>query len=171
VVSHYFLDKRDLLLATFRSRADVAHTCATALIAAGASPLEAFVEAVLPLDAERLLNWQVWLAFWGTAIGDDELSAAQRERHEQFHADLVRALAVERREGRVAKNRDLGHEARRIITVLDGLAVQVVFEPPSWPPAEQRRIVDEHLHTLRPGASTTPRSRSHTTRPEGRARP
>lgn len=153
IVSHYFVDKRHLLVETFRSRAALAASTAAARIDAGATPLDAFVEAVLPLDGERLLNWQVWLAFWGTAVGDAELSEAQRQRHEHFQHDLEAALRVERAAGRVARHRDLTHEARRLITVLDGIAVQVVFEPAAWPPAEQRRVVAEHLRTLRPGPS------------------
>lgn len=150
IVSHYFADKLDLLLATFRSRADIAAAHAGRLVDGGASPLQAFVDAVLPLDDERLLNWQVWLAFWGAAVGDDALSAAQRDRHGRFHADLVRALAVERAAGRLRAGLDLRHEALRLITVLDGIAVQVVFEPDRWPARKQRRMVDEHLAPLLP---------------------
>jgi len=149
IVSHYFVDKQDLLLATFRSRADVAAACARDQVARGATPLAAFVEAVLPVDADRLLNWQVWLAFWGAAVGDEALSAAQRERHDRFHADLVQALTVERAQGRLRAGLDLRHEALRLITVLDGVAVQVVFEPERWPARKQRRIVDDHLAPLR----------------------
>ena len=162
IVSHYFVDKRALLTATFRSRATLAGRTAAALIEAGATPLEAFVDAVLPLDEDRLLNWQVWLAFWGTAVGDPELSEAQRQRHEHFQHDLEQALRVEREHGRLAPGRDLAHEARRLITVLDGVAVQVVFEPRAWPPDEQRRIVDEHLRGLRADA---PARRARTARP------
>ncbi len=160
IVSHYFVDKRALLTATFRSRAAIAGRTAAALIEAGATPLGSFVEAVLPLDDERLLNWQVWLAFWGTAVGDPELSEAQRQRHDHFQHDLERALRVEQEHGRLAPGRDLAHEARRLITVLDGVAVQVVFEPRAWPPAEQRRIVDEHLRGLRTEATSPRRPRA-----------
>lgn len=150
IVSHYFVDKRHLLLATFRSRADIAGRHARDLVAAGHGPLDAFVEAVLPLDGERLLNWQVWLAFWGAAVGDPDLTGAQRERHATFQAELARALAAERTAGRLRADLDLDHEALRLITVLDGIAVQVVFEPERWPAAAQRRIAHEHLATLRP---------------------
>ena len=162
IVSHYFADKLDLLLATFRSRADIAAARAGRLVAAGATPLQAFVDAVLPLDDERLLNWQVWLAFWGAAVGDEALSAAQRDRHGRFHADLVRALTVERAGGRLRPGLDLRHEALRLITVLDGIAVQVVFEPERWPARKQRRMVDEHLASLRPqAASARPDADAH----------
>jgi AcrR family transcriptional regulator len=150
IVSHYFSDKRDLLLATFRSRAEHAGSHARELVGHGVVPLDAFIEAVLPLDDERLLNWQVWLAFWGSAVGDEELSAAQQGRHDSFQHDLMGALAFEQAHGRLRHDVDLEHEALRLIMVLDGIALQVVFSPDRWPPSAQRRMVDEHLSTLRP---------------------
>jgi TetR/AcrR family transcriptional regulator, transcriptional repressor of bet genes len=150
IVSHYFSDKRDLLLATFRSRAEHAGRLAHLLQEQGAAPLDAFIDAVLPLDDDRLLNWQVWLAFWGSAIGDPELSAAQQERHDSFQLNLVEALATESAAGRLRDDVDLEHEALRLIMVLDGIAMQVVFSPDRWPEAAQRRMVQEHLAGLRP---------------------
>jgi AcrR family transcriptional regulator len=150
MVSHYFRDKRALLEATFRSRAEHAGRLAQTLVAAGHRPLEAFVEAVLPLDEDRLLNWQVWLAFWGQAIGDPELSAAQQERHDSFQRDLVSALGDELTAGRLRSDLDLQHEALRMIMVVDGIALQVVFSPERWPAASQRAMVAQHLAGLRP---------------------
>lgn len=150
IVSHYFSDKRELLLATFRSRAEHAGALAHALVQRGHAPLDAFIEAVLPLDDDRLLNWQVWLAFWGSAIGDEVLTEAQQDRHDSFHRDLVKALEVEHHEGRLRDGLDLDHEALRLIMVVDGIALQVVFAPDRWPTAAQRRMVAEHLEGLRP---------------------
>ncbi len=150
IVSHYFSDKKELLLATFRSRAELAGRHAHTLVENGRAPLEAFLEAVLPLDEERLLNWQVWLAFWGSAVGDQELSAAQQDRHDSFQRDLVAALEVERDHGRLRAGLDLEHESLRLIMVVDGIALQVVFAPERWPDQAQRRMVTEHLEGLRP---------------------
>jgi len=94
IVNHYFADKRDLMRATFRSRADIARARVERSVEAGASLLEAIIDASLPLDAERLLNWKVWLAFWGAAVGDEELSAAQRERHATFLGSIEDALGA-----------------------------------------------------------------------------
>ena len=150
IVSHYFSDKRDLLLATFRSRAERAGLLARQLVERGRAPLDAFLEAVLPLDEERLLNWQVWLAFWGSAVGDEGLSAAQQDRHDSFQRDLVSALDVERQHGRLRPDLDLDHESLRLIMVVDGIALQAVFAPDRWPEVAQRRMVAEHLEGLRP---------------------
>ena len=57
IVSHYFVDKRELMIATFRSRADRARERIDAAVSAGAPALPAIVEAALPLDAEGVASW------------------------------------------------------------------------------------------------------------------
>jgi AcrR family transcriptional regulator len=150
VVTHYFVDKRDLLVATFRSCADAARRRAESEMASGASPLQAIVESALPIDEERLANWKVWLAFWGAAIGDDELTAVQLERYGSFVAAVEQALETERKQGRIRDDLDIAREARRIVALLDGVAVQATFQPEAWPPADQRQIFEDHFATLRP---------------------
>jgi AcrR family transcriptional regulator len=148
IVNHYFTDKRDLLLATFRSRADAARRRVADEMAAGATPLEALVVATLPLDDERMLNWQVWLAFWGAALGDDEMVSVQQARHDEFEAALVAGLRDAQRTGRVRAALDPAVEALKLVALLDGIAVQAIFEPARWTRRLQRRIVDEHLAAL-----------------------
>ncbi len=149
-VTHYFVDKRDLLIATFHSRADAARRRSELLIAAGANALDAIVDSVLPVDEERLADWNVWLAFWGAAIGDDELTAIQHERQRSFMDTIARALEIERGEGRLRADIDLAREARHLVALLDGVALQAAFQPDTWPPVEQRRVIAAHLATLRP---------------------
>ncbi len=153
IVTHYFVDKQDLLVATFRSRADAGRRRWEAAIGAGASPLEAIVDSALPVDDDRLASWKVWLAFWGAAVGDDELTSVQLERHRSFTERVERALATERDEGRLRSDLDLAYEALRLVAALDGIAVQVVLQPDRWPADQQRRMVDDHLAPLTVAAS------------------
>jgi AcrR family transcriptional regulator len=147
IVSHYFVDKRELMIATFRSRADRARERIDAAVSAGAAALPAIVEAALPLDAERAASWKVWLAFWGVAVGDEELSAIQRERHRTFAAAIEAALRAEQDASRFGGT-DAGREALRLVAVLDGIALQAIFEPDRWPAEEQLAMVRAHLAPL-----------------------
>jgi AcrR family transcriptional regulator len=148
IVSYYFVDKRDLLIATFRSRADAARQRMEQARAGGASGLEAIIDNALPLDDEQLAGWKVFLAFWAAAVGDDELSAIHVERHRTFAETVEHALRAERDAGRLGADLDLAHEAHCLITLLDGVALQAVLQPNSWTPERQRRIVDDHLARL-----------------------
>jgi AcrR family transcriptional regulator len=152
IVSHYFVDKRELMIATFRSRADRARERIDAAVSAGVAALPAIVEAALPLDAERVASWKVWLAFWGVAIGDDELSAIQLERHRTFKAAIEAAFRAEQDAGRFG-GADAGREALRLVAVLDGIALQAIFEPERWPAEEQLAMVGAHLAQLEPAPS------------------
>ena len=79
IVSTYFTDKRDLLLSTFRAAASRTTVRFEAAIDAGGS-LQDCLEAWLPLDADRLTDWRVILAFWGVAVTDPELAARRSSR-------------------------------------------------------------------------------------------
>ena len=147
-LSHYFVDKNDLLVATFRSRADLARMRLDAALAAGKSLMEAVVESALPLDEERATNWRVFLAFWGSAIGDEALTTAQRERHQAFNRTVVRAVRAEQTAGCIRADVDAAVAGRRLVALLNGIAVQSMFEPTRWPPDEQVRCVTDHLAGL-----------------------
>lgn len=153
-VTHYFPDKRALLLATFRSRTEQAHRRFEAAAAVGRSMVDAKLDAILPLDEERLLNWKVWLAFWGAAVGDAGLAAEQRYRYETFRSGLEEAVRTDQAGGRITREVDSAELARHLATLLDGIAVQVVFAPDIWPPEEQRRVVGRYLASLDPRTKT-----------------
>ena len=68
-LTHYFENREEIVLAALRAVYD-----ATALrLAKVRRPLPprerlvAYLEETLPLDRERLLEWQVWIAFWSAA--------------------------------------------------------------------------------------------------------
>jgi len=148
IVSHYFADKRDLLLCTFHDQADLAHGRAERLRREGATAIVAVLESVLPLDEERLTAWKVWLSFWGAAVGDGELAAAQHDRQLGFAETIEGALAAEVVAGRLPPGLDLLTEGHRLVALVNGVAGQAVFAPERWPAEEQRRVLAEHLASL-----------------------
>jgi AcrR family transcriptional regulator len=147
-VSHYFADKRQLLLATFRSQTETARRRLADAIRDGADQLEAIVESTLPLDEARMLTWQVWLAFWGAAVGDPELGDEQRARYQGFRDACETAVRARQDGGHFRADLDPAHEARRLVALIDGIAVQAVFASELWPPEEQRRLIEQHLAGL-----------------------
>jgi AcrR family transcriptional regulator len=148
-VNHYFVDKRDLLTATYQSLADGSRERIAGHVSDGMPLLNAVIDAILPLDDQRLATWRVWLAFWGAAIGDEELSLAQQARYETFRAIVVDGLVAEDAAGRLIAGLDLDYEGRRLVAVLDGIAMQVIFHPTLWPPELQWSVVDDHMAQLR----------------------
>lgn len=148
IVTHYFADKHELLMATFQERADRSRRQIEQAVADGATLLDAAVDAALPLDGERRTDWRVYLAYMGAAVGEPELDALLRDRQRRFAdtlADAVRQAVASRR---LAAGLDPEHEAARLMVVLNGVAVLAVFDPARWGADAQRRVVDDHLRPL-----------------------
>jgi AcrR family transcriptional regulator len=148
IVTHYFADKRALVMATFRDRADRARRHIEREVAAGVPLLDASIAVGLPIDDDRMVDWRVYLAYMGAAIGEPELGALLHERQQRFAATVTEAISAEVSAGRLRPGLDPAHEAARLVVILHGVATQAVLAPDLWPPTAQRRVVDEHLATV-----------------------
>ena len=164
IVTHYFADKRSLVMATFQYRADRARHQIDEAVARGESLLDAVI-STLPLDAESLLDWRVSVSYIGASIGDEEMAQLHRRRLDTFIATVRAALRDEQRAGRLPAGVDTKVEADRLVVVMNGIAIQAVLHTDHYTPARQRSIVDAHLRSLgaaRPTArrpvARTPRS-------------
>jgi AcrR family transcriptional regulator len=164
IVTHYFADKRSLVMATFQYRADRARRQIDEAVARGESLLDAVI-STLPLDAESLLDWRVSVSYIGASIGDEEMAQVHRRRLDTFIATVRAALKDEQRAGRMPAGLDTKVEADRLVVVMNGIAIQAVLHTDHYTPARQRAIVEAHLRSLgahRPAArrpvARTPRS-------------
>lgn len=128
IVSTYFTDKRDLLLSTFRAAASRTTVRFEAAINAGGS-LQDCLEAWLPLDADRLTDWRVILAFWGVAVTDPELAAVQDGHVGRARARVERLLRAERGARAGSGSWPPPGLAQQIVALMLGIALQAVFEP------------------------------------------
>lgn len=148
VVSHYFADKRALMLATYAHAASHAAALTEASQPALGADVLAFLRALLPIRSEAARNWRVWFAFWGRAIADDELAAEQRLRAAHFVDRIAEALAAD------PAFADLPSAVRPslaagLFSALVGIAMQAVFDPPDWPPERQIALLADTLNTAR----------------------
>jgi AcrR family transcriptional regulator len=143
-VTHYFADKRELLVFTLEE--SLRHRRGRRQDAVAAGPraaLRATLEGALPIDAERHRHWMVTIAFCASAAGDAELAAVQRVAYREFRSNIVTQL---RACGLTAAN--ARSVAERLIAVADGIAMQAIFDPASWPNKRQVALLAEALHEL-----------------------
>jgi TetR/AcrR family transcriptional regulator, transcriptional repressor of bet genes len=145
-VTHYFTDKRDLLLTTFE--ASLARRRSQRPQPESSTPTErlwASLEGALALDDDRRRHWLVTLACCTQASADEQLAAAQRDAYREFR-DHVASL-VDR--GGFAGSDDATSVAERLIALADGIAIQALFDPHGWPPDRQidtlRRLVTSFI--------------------------
>lgn len=144
-LTHYFADKRELLLHTFQ--ASLNHRRSTRgnrepIDALGA--LMASLEGALPLDDDRKRHWMVTVAFCSQATGDAEMAAAQRDAYREFRS---RTTELARRAG-VAAGRSATRTAEHLIAVADGIAIQALFDPASWPAERQLSALHEGFDAM-----------------------
>jgi AcrR family transcriptional regulator len=144
-LTHYFADKRELLHSTFKAslqsrraqrpeeRLDDPH-----------ADLRAALMVALPTDEASRRHWMVTVAFCTEANGDAVLAATQRDAYRD-HRSRVAGL-VERCTGGSADD-GLGI-AEQLIGAVDGIALQALFDPESWPPARQIAACDRALESV-----------------------
>jgi len=144
---HYFSSKQELLAFTLQSslqrlrsqQADRAHL-------PPAEALRGMLLDALPTTPAAKLHWIVTLAFAAQASSDAQLAQIQRDAYRSFHAAVTTLL---RRVEHEADEPDgptgePEREAERLIGLVDGIALQALFDPERW--AGQRQI-----DTLRDG--------------------
>ena len=144
-LTHYFADKRELLLTTFQtSLANRRELRPNDEDADPAAQLRASLEGALPLDESRRRHWMVTIAFCSQATGDAELAATQRDAYREFRAHV--AALVKRCE--LADGRGAETYAERLIAVADGIAVQALFDEDGWPARRQLERLEQLLAPL-----------------------
>ena len=152
IVSHYFRDKKDLVLATYQVAADRS-LARFDKVADGEGTLRRALEAVLPLDPDRRRNWTLMVAFWGSAATDPDLATEQRTRIRQLHSRIAQQLdEQDRAAGRTTTSDQRAVEADRLVTAVLGIGLQAVFDPSTWTANRQRdalaRALEHETPTL-----------------------
>ena len=125
-ITHYFADKEDVLVAALRRVHQAAGRRMLAAIGprSGLEALRAVLAEALPLDQERVLEWRVWLAFWGSAATSTSLQAEQHQRYREWRGLLKRVLAT----AQLSADIDLDRLVDQIVALVDGLGLQGVLD-------------------------------------------
>lgn len=145
VVNHYFADKRELLRSTLTH--SIHQRRVVRRRAGGDTPGERLrheLSAALPLDEEGRTHWLVTLAFLAQAVGDADLAAVQRDAYRGFRANVAE-LVLQTGVADLATALD---RAEHLIAQIDGVAIQAMFDPDSWPATRQLAMLDDVLARL-----------------------
>ena len=143
-VTHYFPDKRALMLLTYRHAALSSQARTDASQPDNGGDIRALLHALLPIEPKVERDWRVWFSFWGIAIADPEFAAEQRGRMRDFVDQIAAILAAD------PVCADLGAEQRpaiasALLAALFGTVTQAIFDPEAWPAERQGRAIDEAL--------------------------
>lgn len=153
IVTHYFSNKQELLLHTYRTAAGNAQARVSAALERDPCDLLGCVEALLPQDEASLQDWKVYLAFWHTAVLDPHFAAEQASQALNARRILGGVLKARAHAGQPPRIDEIEETAKRLLVIVVGVAVQSVFDPVAWSPAEQRRFLVGELGSLCEGSS------------------
>lgn len=153
IVTHYFADKRALMMAAIED----GYAAATSRMAArveegpgGLPTLRAVLLEALPLDAERAAEARVWMAFWSMAVVHPDLRAVQGAGYRAWRELVVRVLDEAAGRGEVAAGLDPEAVGEQLMCLVDGLLMQATLEPARLSAARQVELLDAALAGLRP---------------------
>ncbi|MFC4015012.1 TetR/AcrR family transcriptional regulator [Nonomuraea purpurea] len=111
--------------------------------------VEALACELLPLDEGRRAEMEVWLALFGAANTEESLKGPREEALEALR-DTCRWMIAQLDNGvDLSPGRDLELEARRLHAVIDGLALHLLYAPPSSDTDWATRVLSSHLDSLR----------------------
>ena len=116
----------------------------TAARTAAGDDVLACTDALLPLDDERRADWAIWLAFWGMAVSDPSFSREQRRRVRSTRKFLGAVIENAVAAGELPEDTDAEWMAAELLTAVNGVAVQALFDPLDWPVDRQRAMVRAH---------------------------
>jgi AcrR family transcriptional regulator len=110
--------------------------------------VEAVAAELLPLDAERRAEMEVYLALFAAAKSHADLRSTRDAAHRTIR-DACRWM-IEQLDNGVdldpASDREL--ELARLHAVLDGLAAHLIYEPADADPEWARRVLVRHIRSL-----------------------
>ncbi len=153
VVSHYFADKRDLLRSTFRAASNRSSVRFEAAATAEQRSVVSCLESLLPLDANSRRDWRLFVAFWGTAASDPELADEQRDRVRSARTRIEKVVAEQLPAGQSEAR--IRTDARSLLTLVQGIATQAVFDPDDWTPRRQSEQLRAGVSALLPAPADT----------------
>jgi AcrR family transcriptional regulator len=150
LVTHYFASKDDILLAALKKitvTGDIRMREAASGLA-GLARLRSLVLSVLPLDEARVLEWRVWLAFWGRAYSTPRLRKEQQARYRAWRQSLQRAVEDAISLGELSSTTNVDDETTHLVGLIVGLSVNAVVSGNNREGDSAIAVLDGHLTRL-----------------------
>jgi TetR/AcrR family transcriptional repressor of bet genes len=161
---YYFRDKRAILVAALETVvADLDRRVAVAQVRGRREPrarLSALVGACLETAVADREVWVVFVEFWGEMMHDAALRATNAAIYERTRRLIGRLVADGVRSG-AFRTVDVRQAAGVILGLVDGVALQLTFDPEAFTVAAARRFCEDalmrYLGVATPRALSSPR--------------
>lgn len=148
ILHYYFADKRSILVAALETvTADLDRRVAAAQARSGRDPrarLRALVRACLQAAVDEREVWLVFVEFWGEMMHDARLRAINADLYARMRRLLGALVTQGVRAGRFRRVNPT-QAAAVILGLIDGVSLQVAFDPRAFDVATAARFCAEAL--------------------------
>ncbi len=148
---HYFSTQNELLAFAMRLIIERARGRIEALDLSACGPrlaVEAVLSEVLPLEAGRRIEAEVWLALTGRALLDPSLRSLRDESYDLLQGLCQRLVSMLIESGLASPELNVDLEAERLYALVDGLALHAVVRPERAPAVLVTKVLARHLDDL-----------------------
>ena len=147
-LTHYFDSRNELLVATLKYvHNNAGARMVTAMQANGSAQarLRAVLRESLPFEAESLMEWSVWIAFWSVSIEDADLTKENTRRYKEWRQVIEHLLEP------FSSNRSL--ETSNLLSLVDGYGLGIARQRVSKQLLKKARgeceqALEHYLHGL-----------------------
>jgi TetR/AcrR family transcriptional regulator, transcriptional repressor of bet genes len=148
ILHYYFADKRAILVAALEAvMTDLDRRVAAAQARSGRDPrarLRALIRASLDAVREAREVWVVFVEFWGEMMHDARLREINADLYVRMRR-LIGALVAQGIRARRFRRVDSTQAAAVILGLVDGLSLQMTFDPKAFSLPAATRLVEEAL--------------------------
>ena len=143
VITHYFSDKHELLLWTYRTLGEFGHAEFERTAPPDSRDLLGYLLSMAAIHDTNIAFWRTYVAIWDRSLRDPDIAAelnswtrAVLERIELF----IRVLNPE--------CRNTSTVARRLLGAMQGISIQRLFDPESWSADAVREALESEIDLL-----------------------
>ena len=145
IVTHYFADKQELLLWAYREVDEWARERFERAMAQEPVDLVGYLMSMCAVDEEDRITWRPLIGIWDRALRDPAFAA---ELHGWIDTTLARLIAIVRLRDPVCA--DPGGIARRLLAMVQGISLQLLFDRESWTDEAVRDALASEVELLAP---------------------
>ncbi|HVT25836.1 MAG TPA: TetR/AcrR family transcriptional regulator [Rhizomicrobium sp.] len=114
----------------------------------GLEALRRIVDEALPVTAEMLGHWKIWLGFWNLS-GDSELiRAAIHDRYDESFRRFGRLLRAAQALGEISPSLNIADAAAALVCQIDGIGVNVLISGRPLSSKKIRRQIDQWIESV-----------------------
>lgn len=139
-ITHYFADKEELLVWAFVVLSREGERRFEAQLARDPHDVVGALLTMVPWCEVNRRRWKGYLAFWDEAARNPYLASLVAKGTQTGLAQLERLVLI-----RDPAPADLGRSVRLLNALVQGLALQMLVDPASWPFETVRRTLHEAL--------------------------